>query len=95
MNNLLEMKETLCEQLRQKTSFEDVELVSEVLMDVMCESFAGDMLYIPKRKKYGKREQLIKKFNGHNHRELAREFGYCVRNVYAILANQKPKQLEM
>ncbi len=90
MNNFAEMKETLCESLKQKTNFEEIELVSEVLINVMCDTFCGEMLYIPKRKKYGKREQLIKKFNGHNHRELAKEFGYCVRNVYQILANHKP-----
>jgi Mor family transcriptional regulator len=96
MDNLDEMKEALCEQLRQKTSFEDAELVSAVLFDVMCDLFAGEMLYIPKdTKRKGLRQALIKKFNGHNHRELAREFGYCVRNVYEILSNQKPQQLNL
>jgi Mor family transcriptional regulator len=95
MSNIFEMNELLCEQLRQKTSFAEVELISSVLIDVICEVFSGEMLYIPNRKKYGKRQALRQKFNGKNHRELAHEFGYTVRNVYEILSNKKLKQLDI
>lgn len=95
MDNLAEIQVLLCEQLRQKTGFLEVELVSSVVISVMCEAFAGDALYIPNKKASKIHAKLRQKFNGNNHRELAHEFGYSVRNVYTILSNQKPQQLNL
>lgn len=95
MSSILEINELLCEQLKEKTSFSDVELISGVVMSVICEAFAGGMLYIPTKKSARIHAKLRKKFNGHNHHELAREFDYSVRNVYTILKNKPPEQLEI
>ena len=95
MENLREMKETLCEALKQKTSFEDVELVSEVLIDTMSEVFAGETVYIPSYKASKLHAKIRAKFNGKNHKELAKEFGYTFRTVQSILNNKKPQQVSL
>lgn len=95
MSDFLEMKELLCEQLKRKTAFSEVELVSSILIEVLCEAFGGEPIYIPNRKCSRIHAKLRAKFNGHNHRELAHEFDYSVRNVYQILKNEKSQQLNL
>ena len=92
MRNIQEMKDILATELKHKTDFENTELLSSVLISVMCEVFAGDTLYIPMFKAGKAHSKLRDKFNGKNHHELAREFGYSTRTVYSILKNDKPMQ---
>ncbi|MDD5227169.1 MAG: Mor transcription activator family protein [Methylococcales bacterium] len=95
MKNLLEMKESLCACLKDRTALENPELISEVVLSLMCEVFSGDNVYIPNRKIDSKKQAIIKKFNGNNHHQLALEFGYTARHVYRMLSNEKSKQLQL
>lgn len=67
MSNLREMKETLCRELKEKTAFEDVELVSEVIFSVMSEVFSGEIVYFPTGKMNRIHQQVRARFTGKNH----------------------------
>ena len=48
--------------------------------------FAGEMIYIPKKikSKIERDAEIVKRFTGNNHRELAKEFDLTVRHIQKI-----------
>lgn len=95
MRNITEMKETLISELKSKTSFDEVDLIADVLINVICDVFAGDNVYIPNRKTSVTHEKIRSKFNGNNQAELAKMFGYTSRTIYQILRKNKAKQNDL
>jgi len=60
--------------------------------DALCDLstiYGGTSIYIPTRKRMFSgcvKKQIIKNFDGHNYKELAKEFGYCERSIRNIIS---------
>lgn len=54
----------------------------------LCERFGGDDIYIMKYSellKPSRNKEILEKFDGFNHRELAKEYDLAVRTIYDLV----------
>ncbi len=53
----------------------------------IIQHFAGEMIYIPKKQatKSLRDTEILKRFTGNNHRDLAKEFDLTVRHIQKIV----------
>lgn len=66
-------------------------LLADLVVIALRDLAAGRELYIPVPDKTARDEEIIRKFNGRNIKELAREFGLSRRRIYSILeSGRKP-----
>lgn len=65
----------------------DVSTAEKIIIDI-GKTFGGETIYVKKNtaeKTTDKHEQIRRKFTGDNHRQLCREFGVGLQQVYRIL----------
>lgn len=68
----------------------DISIAEKIIIDI-GEMFGGETIYVKKNsagKTTNKHDQIRRKFTGDNHRQLCREFGVGVSQVYRILKPQ-------
>lgn len=73
---------------KNKNFAELVELLDEVTAIKIVNAYAGEKVYFPEIKTACKKKikkLIIERFDGSNHLELAKEFGYSERHIYRIL----------
>ena len=61
----------------------------------ISEHWGGQLIYIPKASRFklsAKYQEIFGKFNGHNHRDLALEYGVCVQRIYQIIKEEQQRQ---
>lgn len=64
----------------------------EFIAGEVCRNLGGQMLYVPSghRSNLARRnEEILKKFHGNNHVELAQRFQLCVRSVQLIIKKER------
>lgn len=90
---LAELAEVISRALRDVDMPEDrAAAVAATAIDHVIDLFGGQVIYLPKaaRSKTHRRWQdMWDKFTGHNHAQLAREFGMGVHNVYKVIATMR------
>ena len=67
----------------------------EFVAGEVCRNLGGQMLYVPSghRSNLARRnEEILKKFRGNNHVELAQRFQLCVRSVQLIIKKESSKR---
>lgn len=71
--------------------------LAKTLIDYIHLHWGGQLLYIPKHgyvRPNTKKQEIASKFNGTNHRELAREFNLSVVTIYKYLKEAKKQNQE-
>jgi Mor family transcriptional regulator len=90
---LTELAEVIARTLRDVDLPEDrAAAVAATAIDHVIDLFGGQVIYLPKaaRSKTHRRWQEIwDKFTGHNHAQLAKEFGMGVHNIYKVIATMR------
>ena len=76
------------------------EMAHEVALEsckTLCQHFGGELVYIPKAivwKLSERDREIYEKFNGHNQRELAKEYGVSVIWIYSLIKRVKKEVLK-
>lgn len=68
-----------------------LDIVGEEMFLEITKQFGGDNVYIPTHKsvlRSSRNKEMIKKYNGVNAKELAKEYDVCVTHVNRIVSNK-------
>ena len=80
------------DEIRAAVHHEEIEVISRDVVELVRKNHGGEPVYIPKAAEWAcdkKHRDILKAFDGANHRELAKRFDLGLSQVYRIV--KKPK----
>lgn len=86
---LRELADTLCKRMVDHgMDYDQAMVIADDSVNALTAQFGGQLIYFPinrKERKAQRNAEIIARFNGCNHDQLAREFGLSVQTVYDIV----------